>query len=129
MSFTTLPKTGRRHSSVSRLTPEGATQFHERRRDTRLPIAIPVELAGGTGITRDVSLSGVFFETDRYLVLGEQIRLTLLLGRLSPDYPVRLQCDGRVVRVERREMQVRLGVAVAIESYRFMTREQSRGFA
>ena len=114
---------------MSRLTPEGATQFHERRRDTRLPIAIPVELEGGTGITRDVSLSGVFFETDRYLVLGEQIRLTLLLGRLSPDYPVRLQCDGRVVRVERREMQVRLGVAVAIESYRFMTREQPRGFA
>ena len=114
---------------MSRLTPEGATQFHERRRDTRLPIAIPVELEGGTGVTRDVSLSGVFFETDRCLVLGEQIRLTLVLGRLSPDYPVRLQCDGRVVRVERREMQVRLGVAVAIESYRFMTREQLRRFA
>ena len=89
----------------------------------------PWNWRGGTGLTRDVSISGVFFETDRYLVLGEQIRLTLLLGRLSPDYPVRLQCDGRVVRVERREMQVRLGVAVAIESYRFMTREQLRRFA
>jgi Tfp pilus assembly protein PilZ len=88
-----------------------------------------VELEGGTGLTRDVSISGVFFETDRYLVLGEQVRLTLVLGRLSPDDPVRLQCDGRVVRVERREMQLRLGVAVAIESYRFMTREQLRRFA
>ncbi len=114
---------------MSRLTPEGATQFHERRRAPRLPIAIPVELEGGTGLTRDVSISGVFFETDRYLVLGEQVRLTLILGRLSPEDPVRLQCDGRVVRVERREMQVRLGVAVAIESYRFMTREQLRRFA
>jgi len=114
---------------VSRLTPEGATQFHERRRAPRLPITIPVELEGGAGVTRNVSISGVFFETDRYLVLGEQVRLTLVLGRLSPDDPVRLQCDGRVVRVERREMQVRLGVAVAVESYRFMTREQLRRFA
>lgn len=114
---------------MSRLTPEGTAQLRERRQAPRLPIAIPVELEGGTGLTRDVSLSGVYFETDRCLVVGEQVRMTLVMGRLAPDYPVRLQCDGRVVRVERREMQVRLGVAVAIQSYRFMTREQRTGSA
>ena len=114
---------------MSRPTPGGPPRFHERRQAPRLPIAIPVELEGGTGLTRDVSVSGVFFETDRRLVLGEQIRLTLVMGRLSPDSPVRLQCEGRVVRVERREMQVRQGVAVAIESSRFKTREPPRRFA
>lgn len=114
---------------MRRPTPEGTAQFRERRQAPRLPIAIPVELEGGRGLTRDVSLSGVYFETDRSLVVGEQVRLTLVMGRLSPDHPFRLQCGGRVVRVERREMQVRLGVAVAVNSYRFMTREQPAGFA
>ena len=107
--------------------PESAPRFRERRRAIRFPIVIPVELEGGTGVTRDVSLSGVFFETDQFHVLGEPIRLTLVLQRVSPDHPVRLQCEGRVVRVERRQLQLGVGVAVAIESYRFKSREQPRG--
>ncbi len=108
--------------------PQGAPGSRERRRAARFPIAIPVELEGGTGVTRDVSLSGVFFETNQFFALGEPIRLTLVLERASPGQPVRLQCDGRVVRVERRQAELRLGIAVAIESYRFRTREQTGGF-
>ncbi len=107
--------------------PEAAQRFPERRRAARFPIAIPVELEGGTGVTRDVSLSGVFFETNQFFALGELIRLTLVLERASPGQPVRLQCDGRVVRVERRQAELRLGVAVAIESYRFRRRDRPGG--
>ena len=103
--------------------------FTERRQAVRFPIAIPVELDEGTGITRDVSLSGVFFETDQFFLMGAPIRLTLVLERASPGQPVRLQCEGRVVRVERRQPELRLGVAVAIESYRFRTREHPSGSA
>jgi hypothetical protein len=71
----------------------------ERRRAVRFPIAIPVELEEGKGVTRDVSLSGVSFETDLLFSSGEPIRLTLVLERASPGHPVRLQCEGRVVRV------------------------------
>jgi hypothetical protein len=101
--------------------------FTERRRAGRFPIAIPVELERGTGVTRDVSLSGVFFETDQFVVLGQPIRLTLVLERASPSQPVRLQCEGRVVRVERHQPELRLGVAVAIESHRFRTRQHWKG--
>ncbi len=109
--------------------PEGVPRNREQRQAARFSIAIPVEVEGGTGVTRDVSLSGVFFETDRLFVRGEPIRVTLILQRASPDNPVRLQCEGRVIRVERRQPELRLGVAVAIESYRFGTREQSQGSA
>jgi hypothetical protein len=106
--------------------PDGVPRIREQRRASRFPIAIRVEVEGGSGVTRDVSLSGVFFETDQFFVRGEPIRLTLILERASPGHPVRLQCEGRVVRVERRQLELRLGVAVAIDSYRFGTREQSR---
>ena len=109
--------------------PESVPRFRERRLAMRFPIAIPVELEGGTGVTRDVSLSGVFFETDQFVALGEPIRMTLVLERATPGQPIRLQCEGRVVRVERHQLQLRLGVAVAIESYRFKSREQPGGFA
>jgi Tfp pilus assembly protein PilZ len=78
---------------------------------------MPVELEGGTGITRDVSLSGVFFETDHSFAPGEEISFALVLERVSADHPVRLQCEGRVVRISR--FDKRIGVAVAFSSYKF----------
>ena len=89
----------------------------ERRRAPRFRIAIPVKLEEGAGTTWDASLSGIFFETDHSFAPGEQIRLTLLLERVSPGRPVRLQCEGRVVRVTR--CDGRVGMAVAISVYKF----------
>jgi hypothetical protein len=89
----------------------------ERRRAARFRIAIPVELQEGTGTTRDVSLSGIFFETDQFFAPGEQVNLVLVLERSSPGRPIRLQCEGRVVRVI--QSDTRIGVAVAIASFRF----------
>ena len=110
-------------------TARSSSRVPDRRRAVRFPITVPVELDGGGGVTRDVSLSGVFFETEQWFAPGEPIRLTLVLERASPGQPVRLQCEGRVVRVERRQPELRLGVAVAIESYRFRTREHPSGSA
>lgn len=89
----------------------------ERRGAARFPLAIPVVLPEGRAVTRDVSLSGVFLETDHSYAPGEQVSLVLVLERLSPDRPVRLQCEGRVVRVSR--SGTKAGVAVALISYRF----------
>lgn len=91
----------------------------ERRKVQRIPMALPVELSEGTGITRDLSVCGVFFETDRSFLPGESIQFTLVLEYLDPRQPVRLQCQGRVVRIERHGELT--GVAVAITAYRFTT--------
>jgi hypothetical protein len=99
------------------MTPGAEPDRSDRRQAARFRIAIPVELEGGMGTTRDVSLSGVFFETEQSFAPGEQISLALVLERVSPGRPVRLQCDGRVVRVT--PVDRRIGVAVAFSSYKF----------
>ncbi len=99
------------------MKPGGNPKFAERRQAPRYRIAIPVELEEGAGTTCDASLAGIFLETDHSIAPGEQISLTLLLERVSPDRPVRVQCEGRVVRVTRSDSRV--GMAVQISGYRF----------
>jgi PilZ domain len=79
-------------------------------------VTLPVELQGGLDITRHLSPVGVFFETDQVLSLGEVTQFALVLEYIDPGQPVRLQCRGRVVRLERRGNT--MGVAVAIAAYR-----------
>lgn len=88
----------------------------DRRKAPRFQVALPVELLEGRGISRDLSAGGVFFETDRVFGLGEVIQFALVLEYIDPGQPVRLQCRGRVVRLERRGNT--MGVAVAIAAYR-----------
>jgi hypothetical protein len=60
---------------------------------------------------RDISTSGIFFETESAHSIGDTIRLFLNFAHET------LQCDARVVRVEPRNGQ--FGVAVELTSYVF----------
>jgi len=95
----------------------GGSAVPERRESQRFRIAIRAQVDGEVGVTRNVSLSGVFLETDRSFFPGEQVNLVMLLERVSPGRPVRLQCVGRVVRVIR--IGEGFGVAVAISEFKF----------
>lgn len=88
----------------------------DRRRALRFRVELRVEWDHETGITRDVSDGGVFFVTQGSCSPGDLIQLTLVLERLDPDHPVRLQCRGQVVRVE--QYDGTMGVAIAITAYR-----------
>ena len=89
----------------------------ERRQAFRFPITLPVELEQGTGITRNISTSGVFIETDQVFLTGVLIRLTLLLELMCSAISTRLHCRGKIVRVEREKEKK--GVGVAFTSYWF----------
>jgi len=89
----------------------------ERRQALRFPIRLPVELEQGTGITRNISISGVFFETDQAFSTGDSIRLTLVLEPIFSGIPTRLHCLGKIVRAEWHEKKP--GVGVAFTSYWF----------
>jgi len=80
-------------------------------------MTLPVELERGSGITRNISTSGVFFETDQVFSTGALIRLTLVLEPTFPGIPTCLHCQGQIVRAEQHEEKV--GVGVAFTSYRF----------
>lgn len=82
----------------------------EKRRDERVATALPVDLGTATGITRDVSASGVFFETDATYAVGSEISFAVELD--TPGGKMILRCKGEIVRIEPRD--ARVGVAVKI---------------
>ncbi len=76
-----------------------------------------MEFKRGKGITRDFSVSGVFFETEQSFSTEDPIEFFLILEHIDPGPQVRVNCLGEVVRVE--SMGQKTGVAAAIKSYRF----------
>jgi len=82
----------------------------EKRRDQRIHTALPVFLENATGVTRDVSASGVFFWTESVCAAGEAIRFAVEVSR--PTGSMTLKCQGDVVRTEPRDTA--MGVAVRI---------------
>ena len=102
---------------------ENGPGITERRQASRIRVELPVEVMlpdqseTRSGITQDVSASGMFYETEHVLPLGAPIRVVLPLEWGLPEVSLRVLCEGRVVRVESREGKA--GVAVAFTSYRF----------
>jgi Tfp pilus assembly protein PilZ len=80
----------------------------DERRGKRVSALLPVEAGGATGIARDVSATGIFFETGAGFSIGSPVNLALDLD--TPWGKVMLRCEGKVVRVERRDDTI--GVAV-----------------
>ena len=80
------------------------------RREERVSAALPVDLGTATGITSDVSASGVFFETDATYALASEISFAVQLE--TPGGKMMLRCKGEIVRIEPRGKRV--GVAVKI---------------
>jgi hypothetical protein len=81
----------------------------------RFTADMPVLAGGGQGVARDLSSSGVFFETNGSFSAGQPIEFSIVLEHLYPDRPVRLNCKGSIVRVEQKGTKV--GVATTIDSY------------
>jgi Tfp pilus assembly protein PilZ len=82
----------------------------DKRREERVSTALSIDLGTATGVTRDVSASGVFFETDATYALGNEISFAVELD--TPGGRVVLKCKGEIVRIEPRD--ARVGVAVKI---------------
>ena len=82
------------------MSETGTWDGEDRRASARYAIAVPVELGGGTGMTHDISVSGLNFETATPLAVGARFEFTMLFERrLRPDRPLWVACTGRVVRV------------------------------
>ena len=82
----------------------------EKRSEERVQAGLRVRLGGNTGLTRDVSASGLYFETEGCFVAGEAITLAVEIDTAAGK--IALWCQGRVVRVEPRGREQ--GVAVQI---------------
>lgn len=110
----------------------------DRRNARRFLMNLPVEVTDPSAVkaeatsakTRDVSFRGLYFIVDRDFEAGSPVEFILTLPKeitLTDD--VRVQCVGRVVRVERIEAGKYagagpnggwVGVAAVIEQYDFL---------
>lgn len=82
-----------------------------KRKEERVETELPVRVGWVRGTTRDISASGVFFETDAAYTTGSEINFSVELND-APGGKMMLKCRGRIVRVEDRGGKI--GVAAAI---------------
>jgi Tfp pilus assembly protein PilZ len=85
----------------------------EPRKEDRIREKLPVKVLNddATGVTRDLSSAGVFFETDKHYEVGSAITITI---DFESAPRARISCVGTIVRVEDRGSKV--GVAVHVNA-------------
>lgn len=75
---------------------------------------MPVRLSGTTGITRNVSVGGMYFEVEDGMGLGSEISFEVEMA--TPNGRMVLKCTGLVVRKDSRDGRTGVGVKV-VESH------------
>ncbi len=97
----------------------------EKRGARRFPLRVPVTVESrechATGAVRDVSARGICFYLESAVTQGSPIGFTLTLPpEITLTESIRVQCKGRVVRVEDGRADGKLAVAAVIEEYEFL---------
>ena len=103
---------------------QGAELRGTRRFELHLPLAVHAAESATAQIasTKDVSARGVFFYFDSPLAEGSKLEFTLTLPpEITLTDPIRVQCQGRVVRVEEGMPNGKIGIAARIEHYEFLS--------
>lgn len=105
----------------------GAEQRKHRRFELSFPVRVRVKAEAAPQIetsTRDISGSGVYFTLPQNVEPGSELECELTLPpELCQGMTVRVKSRGRVVRVERREGENKIGVAAVFEHYEFVRTE------
>ena len=94
----------------------------ERRSRNRISASLPVTIkpsaaTSASGVTRDLSLSGVFFYTDVQIREGSEVEIVVMLpAEVSQGERQWVCCQASVVRIEASGDNGRMGVAARINS-------------
>ena len=105
-----------------------AEPHEEKRAARRFALHVPVTVdqsdsprQGEIAQIRDVSARGICFYLDSAVAQGSPIGFTLTLPpEITLTESIRVQCKGRVVRVEDGRSDGKLAVAAVIEEYEFL---------
>jgi hypothetical protein len=87
------------------------------RKEERFDTTLPVKLARGAGVARNVSATGIYFVTDQALSAGATVTFALDFQDF-PGGPIEVNCVARVVRIDKQGAKQK-GVAAAIQSFEF----------
>jgi hypothetical protein len=105
-----------------------AQEEKEKRAARRFALRIPVSVArdkdtkySESAEIRDVSARGICLYLDSPIEQGSPIGFTLTLPpEITLTESIRVQCKGRVVRVEDSTAEGKMAVAAVIEEYEFL---------
>jgi hypothetical protein len=84
---------------MSMASPVSKLSTKIQRKEDRVRNTLPLKVShdNGVGVTRDLSVSGVYFETSSPYYTGSPIAMTIDFE--GPE-GMRLECEGTIVRVE-----------------------------
>jgi PilZ domain-containing protein len=102
--------------SIRHVSCRALKAFVAGRKDERISAGLRVAFAGGEGVARNVSATGIYFVTASAFAEGQSVKLHIEF----PDFPggrLEVTCYGRVVRVT--NQGAARGVGVAIASFEF----------
>lgn len=77
--------------------------------NTALPVRL---LSGGTGTTRNISASGIYFETDSTPLSDSPLEFSVEFERNGNGTGLTLRCSAQVVRIE--SLGDKIGIAARI---------------
>jgi hypothetical protein len=86
------------------------TGFPKQQRGKRYSTELPTCVNGVEGVTRDVSVSGLFIIQDQECEPGSHIDFWVNLD--TPGGKLKLCCEGEVIRVEKIDQRFGLGVKI-----------------
>jgi PilZ domain len=89
------------------------------RREDRLSLRYPVKLAKASGLTHNISASGVFFELDEDQAEGTEIQFTIELQ--TPGGPLNLVCQAQVVRVQKQDGKFGIAAKIINQEFQALT--------
>ncbi|MGB2607287.1 MAG: PilZ domain-containing protein [Candidatus Sulfotelmatobacter sp.] len=100
----------------------------EKRAARRFALRIPVSVARSENLNqsesaqiRDVSARGISLYLDSPIEQGSPISFTLTLPpEITLTESIRVQCKGRIVRIENGDVDGKMAVAAVIEEYEFL---------
>lgn len=119
-----MQKTSRSGIAIFPKTMRVSSRVQEVRCAVRFPLSLPVLVQSSrrehTALTCNVSASGVLFQMESPLRVGERIAFSLRMpgGVLGTSHDVLVDCTGRVVRCSKSQAQSQ--VAATIDEYRFV---------
>lgn len=100
----------------------------EHRTGRRFPVNLPIEfeLEGAkkkhSGSARDMSVSGAYITAAAPFEVGSKVKFQIAVpgGLIGAKQDVDIECEGRVVRVDKGKVSSGDGVACVIDSYKFV---------
>ena len=90
----------------------------EKRASQRIQVEVPVYVGQEKAVTRDVSWAGIYFLTDQPFDQGGSLSFSLDLSYALPGKPIKLDCQGEVIRIEK--FGEKFGVAAKINDFQYL---------